>query len=155
MTSRRVYVAHPMLTYDTEWEASCLRTLAGLLPHVELYNPAGRYLTDASWLRAWPRVLRSLSGLVVFGTTADDDYGVGAGEIGTGCIRELGDAIACGVPLLAFDGERLHELDGVRLLAIPWRSARRAGALVLGPVFEPNGAFPSVFDGARLPEVAR
>lgn len=133
MTRPRIYVAHPMASYGTEHERDCLASLAGLLPGADLYDPAGRYMTDAGWLRAWPRVLASLSGLVVFG--AED------GTVGTGCLRELTDAIAAYVPVAALVGDELHEIDGFQLLAPPWRSARNAGHLIVGRAME-IGDFP-------------
>lgn len=140
MRPPRVYAAHPVTSYRTEHEERCLAALRDLLPHCEIYDPAGRYRREHGWRRAWPRVLASLSGLVVFG--AED------GTIGIGCVREVADAVARCLPVLALDGEDLHELDGVRLLALPWRSARRVGALMLGPAFEPSRLFPTVFDEA-------
>jgi hypothetical protein len=103
-----------------------------LLPYCDVFDPAARYRSEHSWRRAWPRVLVSLAGLVVF--AAED------GTIGCGCLRELADAIAYGLPVLALDGESLYELEGVRLLPPSWRSARRTGGLVLGAVIEPAEA---------------
>ena len=68
MTRPRVYAAHPIVTYGTARERDCLASLRTVLPGVDLYDRAGRYSTDAGWLRAWPRVLSTISGLVVFGT---------------------------------------------------------------------------------------
>ncbi len=120
----RVYVAHPMTSYGTAHERSCLATLAELLPGVELCDPAGRYRTDDGWLRAWPRVLQTLSGLVIFPCEN--------GTVGTGCLRELTDAIAAYVPVAVLVGYELHEIDGFQLLAPPWRSARNAARLITG-----------------------
>ncbi len=63
----RIYAAHPCSSYGTDHEAACLGYLAELLPEAELIDPPGRYATDAAWLQAWPRLLRSLSALVIFG----------------------------------------------------------------------------------------
>lgn len=129
----RVYAAHPMDSYGTAHEAGCLAALAQLLPGVDIFDPAGRYRTDDGWLRAWPRVLRTLSGLVVF---AGEN-----GTVGTGCFRELTDAIAAYVPVAVLVGDQLREIDGFQLLAPPWRSARSAGRLIVGLAME-IGDFP-------------
>lgn len=120
----RVYAAHPMTSYGTEHERVCLDTLAVLLPGVELVNPAFRYRTSAGWLRAWPRLVRTLSGLVVF---ADEE-----GTIGAGCLREITDAVLYGLPVLMLDGDRLHELAGVDLLPAAERSRCRTARVVPG-----------------------
>jgi hypothetical protein len=126
MTTRkaRVYVAHPIGTYGTAWEHECLAALQDLLLDVELYDPARRYSTSAMWRRAWPRVLETLSGLVVF---ASFD-----GNIGAGCMREVLDAITWGIPVACLERGTLHEIEGLQLLMpqqlTPWRARR----LVLG-----------------------
>jgi hypothetical protein len=126
MTTRklRLYVAHPMITYGTAWEHECHAALQGLLPDVELYDPARRYSSSAIWRRAWPRVLETLSGLVVF---ASFD-----GTIGAGCMREVLDAITWGIPVACLKEGMLHEIEGLQFLMphqfTPWR----AGRLVLG-----------------------
>lgn len=131
MTRRaRVYVAHPIVTYGTARERDCLAVLREQLPGVELYDPAGRYRREHGWQRAWPKVLASLSGLVVFG--AKD------GTIGTGCLRELTDALAWGLPVAGLGGDVLKEIGGVQLLPVPWRTARHVGRLVLGDPIEPR-----------------
>lgn len=135
----RVYATHPMTSYGTAHERQCLDRLAELLPSCEIVNPAERYSTNVGWLRAWPRLLPTLAGLVVFG--AED------GTIGTGCWREIGDAITWRLPVAALAGGALCEIDAVQLLALPWRSARRVGRVMLGPALEPRELFPSIFDG--------
>lgn len=131
----RCYVAHQIVTYGTDHERVCLAALHRLLPDADLYNPAGRYSTDAGWRRAWPRVLASLSGLVVF---ADID-----GTIGTGCMRELIDAITWGLPVAALAGDELHEIDGIEFVAIERHSAGHAGRLVLAGAVDPTDFLPS------------
>jgi hypothetical protein len=124
MTRPRVYAAHPIVTYGTVRERDCLAVLGGLLPDVDLYNPAGRYSTDAGWLRAWPRVLSTLSGLVVFGTRG--------GVIGIGCLREIADARRLGLPVAMVDHRcRARAYAG---LALPSRAPtpKRAAMLVPG-----------------------
>lgn len=121
----RVYAAHPMTSYGTEHERVCLDTLAALLPDVELVNPARRYRTSAGWLRAWPRLVRTLSGLVVF---ADEE-----GTIGAGCLREITDAVLCGLPVLMLDeDQRLCELLALDLLPPDLRDRSHAAWPVAG-----------------------
>jgi hypothetical protein len=127
----RVYVAHPMTSYGTPWEAKALAELARLLPRVELVDPAKRYLTDSGWLRSWPRLLRSLGGLVVL---ADE-----SGTVGTGVLREIVDALAAGVPLAAFDpGRGLVELAGVELVDPGVRCRAVAAWLDYGETVDPS-----------------
>jgi hypothetical protein len=91
----RVYVAHPIVTYGSARERDCLAALRRLLVETDLYDPAGRYSTAAGWMRAWPRVLKTLSGLVVFGTRD--------GVVGVGCVREIADALGAGLPVAMLD----------------------------------------------------
>jgi hypothetical protein len=121
---RRIYVAHPQISYGTARERDCLAALRGLLPDVDLYDPAGRYSTDAGWLRAWPRVLPTISGLVVFGTRD--------GVVGVGCLREIAEARGTGLPVAMLDHRcRARTYAG---LTLPARAPtpRRAAVLVPG-----------------------
>jgi hypothetical protein len=124
VTRRRVYVAHPQISYGTARERDCLAALRAVLPEAELYDPAGRYRTDAGWLRAWPRVLPTISGLVVFGTRG--------GVVGVGCLREIDDTHGAGLPVAVLD-HRCHARTYAGL-ALPARAAtsRRAAVLVPG-----------------------
>ncbi len=124
MTRRRVYVAHPQISYGTARERDCLAALRAVLPEAELYDPAGRYRTDAGWLRAWPRVLPTLSGLVVFGTRD--------GVVGVGCLQEIAEARGTGLPVAMLDHRcRARSYAG---LALPTRAPtpRRAAVLIPG-----------------------
>lgn len=121
----RIYAAHPITSYGTDHERAYLDALAALLPGAEIFNPAGRYRTSAGWLRAWPRVARTLSALVVFGNEE--------GSIGVGCLHEIADAIRLGVPVAVLDERRqLCELAGLDMLAAQERSAFRAACIVPG-----------------------
>jgi hypothetical protein len=121
----RVYAAHPMTSYGTEHERVCLDTLTALLPGTEIIDPAGRYRTNAGWLRAWPRLLSTLSGLVLF---ADED-----GTVGAGCLREVVDAMAAGVPIAMLDPcFGLSELAAVDLLPAAESTRMRAAWPVRG-----------------------
>lgn len=121
----RVYFAHPKSAYFTDHEAAYLEVLANELPGWGVINPAGRYSTDAAWLRAWPRLVKSLDAVAV----ASDEFGT----IGTGCLREITDAIAHGLPVLGLDLKRgLVELRGVELVEFEHRTRRHAAYLDLG-----------------------
>ena len=115
MTRPRVYAAHPMTSYGTAHERASLTMLAELFGSAEIVNPAERYESDAEWLRDWPRLLGSLSGLVLF----SDEHGT----IGAGCLREIADAIAAGVPVGYLDPYfGLCELGGLDFLPVPMRT---------------------------------
>lgn len=131
MTRPRVYVAHPMTSYGTRWEATVFAELGRLLPHVELVDPSVRYRSDGGWLRGWPRLLRSVAGLVV---VADE-----TGTVGTGVLREIVDTLAAGVPLAAFDpGRGLVELVGVELVEAGARCRAVAAWLDCGETVDPS-----------------
>ena len=130
MTTRpRVYLAHPMTTYGTDHARRALSGLAELLSGCELLNPAEQaWETNEAWLAEWPVIVRNIVGLVVF---AHQD-----GTVGTGCLRELGDAIAERVPVAGYSIEAgLVDLAGVDFLPRGERTPRRVGTLRLaGPV---------------------
>jgi hypothetical protein len=132
-----VYVAHPMTGYGTPHAVACLDALGALLPDARLIDPATVFASDAEWQRSWPRLVRRLWGFVIFG--AED------GTVGAGCIRELADAIAMGVPVAGFDnGRRLREILSFDLIDEATRSARRTGTMQLGRCVD---LFPAVGEG--------
>jgi hypothetical protein len=127
----RAYLAHPMTAYGTDHEAACLGELARLLTGWDLVDPAVRYASSAGWLRAWPRLVPTLSAVVVF---ADE-----SGTIASGCLRELADAVTAMIPVVAFKPEvGLIELIGVQLVDPLERVPQRAGSLVLGGHVDPS-----------------
>jgi hypothetical protein len=130
-TPARVYVAHPMSCYGSPYTAACFDALAGLLPEARLVNPSTIFASDAEWRRAWPRLVGVLGGFVMFG--AED------GTIGAGCIGELADSIAVGVPIAGFElGRGLREIRGYDVIDPGTRSPRRAAILRLGGCLDPN-----------------
>jgi hypothetical protein len=125
-TDSPVYVAHPMTGYGNAHAAACFDAIGELLPGARLIDPATVYASDAEWFASWPRLVRRLGGFVIFG---EPD-----GTIGAGCIRELADAIAMGVPVAGFDIRLgLQEIMGFDLIDEGSRSARRTGTMRLGP----------------------
>jgi hypothetical protein len=119
-----VYVAHPMSGYGSRYTTACLDVLAGLLPGARLLDPATIFASDSEWRQTWPRLLRTLEGFVIFGDTD--------GTVG-GCIRELSDAIAHGVPIAGFHlGRGLRDISGFDIIDAGSRSARRTALLRLG-----------------------
>ncbi len=131
----RIYTAHSMAAYGTDHARRALAGIAKALPHAELVDPeAAQWQTNADWLREWPVILGSLAGLVVF---ADP-----GGTVGTGCLRELVDAVMVGVPLAAWEPPAgLVELVGFELVEPDARSPRRAAFLDYGAPI-PAKAFP-------------
>ncbi|MGP0108126.1 MAG: hypothetical protein ACLPR9_04555 [Acidimicrobiales bacterium] len=136
MTLPRIYVAHPITSYGTEHGVACLDSLADLLPGADLVDPAALFTTSAQWLDAWPAIVQTLAGLVVFGA-AD-------GTIGSGCLLEVADAMAAELPVAAFEeGPSLVELVGVEFLRPALRTARCVGVLVPGePIDWPDLSKP-------------
>lgn len=114
-----------------QWErpgADRLTVLAERFPGAEIVNPATRYRSSAGWLRAWPRLLPTLSALVVF---ADGD-----GCIGAGCLHEIADACRVGVPVALLDDGVLQELVSLDLLPPGERGARQTALPVGGDPIE-------------------
>jgi hypothetical protein len=140
-TAIRIYVAHPITTYGTEWAAACLDRLSRLLPDVELIDPERKSWSTRSWLYEWPWVLGGSSAVVVFGD--------GAGTVGTGCLHEIADALFLGLPVWAFDGRRLVELTGFEILPEERRTARRAA--ILDAETRRLTAYQPPLDRQRLP----
>ena len=88
------------------------------------FDPGSRYSTDAAWLRAWPRVLSTVSDVVVFGTRN--------GVVGVGCLKEVVDAQQAGIPVAMLDQRcRPHKFGGLAL-ATGTRTPRRAAVLLPG-----------------------
>jgi len=117
--------------------------LRRLLPGVELIDPEDRSWSEDSWLAEWPAVLEGLSAVVV----SPDE----AGTIGTGCIREVTDAIFLGLPVWAFDGRHLVELTGLEFVPEYRRTARRAAALLPGRRLRPAILLAQLSDVAVAP----
>jgi len=138
-----VYVAHPLTSYRTEWAEECLRRLRKLLPGVDLIDPENRAWSEDLWLSEWPAVLGGLSALVAFPDKA--------GTIGTGCIREVTDAIFLGLPVWAFDGHRLVELTGLEFVPEPRRTARRAAVPIGGRRLKPAVLLARLSEAAVVP----
>jgi hypothetical protein len=122
----RVYAAHPVTCYGTGWAADAVGRLHAALPGCEVVDPETvGWDSNTAWLTAWPALLAGLDALAVF--AADD------GTIGAGCLHEIADAIAKGLPVAMLDPDRgLAELAGVRLLPGEERTARRALRLRAG-----------------------
>jgi hypothetical protein len=129
-TAPRVYAAHPKACYGTDHAARHLARLAELLPEVDIVDPETLgWRTEEQWRRSWPKVLARLSSFVVFAGTD--------GTIGTGCIRELTDALVRHLPIAGFHDGSLRTIDGIELLTIPFRSARSTALLLLADQIDP------------------
>ena len=124
----RLYCARPMVAYGTNRDARQLARVAEAFPDAEVLDPAVMFTTNEQWLAAWPEVLASLDLLVLW---ADE-----AGFIGTGVLREVVDAIAARVPVVALDHEgKLRTIGGLHWYGmLPARA--RAAELVYGDVLD-------------------
>jgi hypothetical protein len=127
----RLYVSHPISSYGTSRESTCLSRLEATLPEVELLNPAQLFSSDGDWLATWPVLLETLSGIVLF--PASDL------SIGVGCLREVAGGLLHRLPVVAMDGHRsLRHLLGFRLLPERTRCPRRVATLLYGPRLDPE-----------------
>lgn len=124
----RVYCARPMTAYGTDLDARQLARVADAFPDAEVLDPAVMFHTNEEWLSAWPEVLASLDLVVLW---ADE-----AGLIGAGVLKELTDAIASRVPVVALDTARkLRTFGGLHVPGmLPSRA--RAAELVYGDVLD-------------------
>jgi len=124
--SSLAYVAHPMTSYATPWAARALAAIATALPGVELIDPeAMGWRTNADWLAAWDGIVEAIDVLVI--------VAAGDGSIGAGCLRELADALAVGVPVAVLGPEQtLCALGGLDLLDEGERTPRRVAILRVG-----------------------
>ena len=129
-TDTLVYACHPLTTYGTPWAARHLDRIAELLPDAQVVDPEHRgWGTSAEWREDWLTLLARLSAVVVF--EAPDR------SVGAGCLGELADALAFGLPVAILDPgsdpERgLWELAGFELLADIERTPARAARLRYG-----------------------
>jgi hypothetical protein len=120
-----VYAAHPMTTYGTAIEAFALGRISELVPGATVVNPATRYVDSVHWQTDWPRLLPTLSCLVVFG---DED-----GSIGTGCLKELANAWWLDIPVAMLDGAGVaHRLAEMTVRPDQMRDPCRTVSLVPG-----------------------
>ena len=132
MTRRpKVYAAHPMTCYGTTHERASLDTLARLFPGAEIVDPAGIFASSTEWLDHWPDVLDGLDALVLFA----DEHGM----VGAGCVREVADAIAAGVPVGYLDVYfGVCELGGFDLLPPTMRTRSSTAWPVAGEQVAPG-----------------
>jgi hypothetical protein len=90
-----VYACYPKLTHGTPWAATHLWRLRELVAGAEVVDPEHcGWRNEQEWLTHWPDRSR-LSALVIF----PDQLGT----VGGGCLREISDAIAYGLPVAALD----------------------------------------------------
>jgi hypothetical protein len=114
-----------MTTYGTPRESTALARIAALVPGADVIDPATRYRDSAHWRRDWPRLLRKLSAVVVFG--ARD------GTVGAGCLHELADAWRVATLVLMLDdaGE-CRQLASLEVCDVSVRTSLRVAQLVPG-----------------------
>lgn len=121
-----IYLAHPVNTYATSWSRrGCTEAVRQLLPDADVLDPETMWTSDEEWLAEWPKIVRSLDLLVVF---CDD-----AQTVGTGVLREIADAIAWDVAVLALDpeGRALCDIEAIGLVPERLRTRAEAAELVL------------------------
>lgn len=124
-----VYVAHPVTTYGTARERKLLARVADHLAPAQVIDPAVRYRSRAHWLDDWPRLVGSISGLVVF-TDVD-------GTIGAGCLGELTDAWRLEIPVaLVDDHGAFRHVPTLRIVPHGRRTALRTAVVVGGRQFD-------------------
>jgi hypothetical protein len=83
-------------------------------------------------------------------------FGEVDGMVGTGCIREVTDAVFLGLPVWAFDGGRLVELIGFEFLPEQRRTARQAATHpVRSPALRDHAGGRTGFDGPPSKPVRR
>lgn len=122
----RVYAAHPIAAYGTEHAAARLALLREALPEAEIVDPAEQgWAGSDDWRAEWPSLLEGLTAVVVF-AAADR-------TVGLGCVTEVLDALAIGLPLAGLDGSGLRRLEGLRFVPPPRRTWKRMARLLLGP----------------------
>ena len=121
-----IYAAHPMTAYGTDHETRVLRRIAAAFDGWDVLNPAVMFDDNASWHDTWPQVL---SGIDVCAIFADK-----TGCIGVGCLKEIADAIAARIPVVAVGPTGgLRIFAGVEIDCGPVVSRARIGLLLYGP----------------------
>lgn len=124
MTTRLVYIAHPVTTYGSAHARRQLRAVKVLLPDTDLIDPSTAFANTEQWLAEWPSLVRSLDAVVAFG--AEDR------TVGAGVARELFDAEAAGVTTAVLAEGVLRMWRGISLLPQNRRTPARIGYLVTG-----------------------
>lgn len=113
------YFAHPMTSYNSARITRALDRVRSALSGWVVIDPeAAAWRDNAEWLAEWPRIVQSIDALVL---VPDDE-----GCVGAGCLSEVANAIALGVPVAAWNDRcGLCELSGVtfRYPLTPQRSA--------------------------------
>lgn len=121
----RIYCAGQEASCGSEQRAQMVERLRGMFPGVEVYDPASRHASAAATRRAWPRVLPTLTALVIL--RGGDD------TIGCEVIGELADSVRAGLPIAVMDsGGRLFDVRGLVLLGMDARTPRRAAWVLSG-----------------------
>jgi len=128
----RVYAAHPMCCYHTDYAADRLAAVARHFPRWRVLDPSRFHWSNAEWQEQWPALVPTLSALVIFA-----DW---TGTVGTGVMRELTDVLYAGLPVYVLDDDlRLCELAGLALLEPRTRRPAAVAYPVAGePVHSPT-----------------
>ncbi len=97
MRPTRVYVAGSVSSYGSAFRSQVIETLRARITPVggAVILPEEQWSNNAEWLSAWPEIVGTLTELVL---VPDED-----GSIGSGCLREVADALAIRVPVTVPD----------------------------------------------------
>lgn len=133
-----VYCARPHRSFGTEHDRRQLDAVARWhFPGAAIIDPARLWSSNGEWLSAWPGLLPAIDVVVLW---PDED-----GWLSDGCLREVADAIAEGLPIVTLNQEStLRTFAGFRAApASPLPPGtlhldpQRSGLLVYGPPVTP------------------
>jgi hypothetical protein len=94
----RPYVATPIAVLcRPNWPAR-VRRIEDLADE-PVWDPARLFTSTAAWLQEWPRLLGSITGLIL---VPDTDSSIGAG-----CLREISDVLGLDKPVWIYESETL------------------------------------------------
>ena len=126
-TVARPYLAAPIsVLRRANWPVR-VRQIGGLVGGA-LWDPAALFGSTAEWLREWPHLLGSVSGLIL---VPDTDGGIGAG-----CLREISDVLGLDRPVWIYESGALITWGEAMVRPIP-HPTRFKVATVHGALREP------------------
>ena len=123
----RPYLAAPIsVLHRANWPLRVRQI--GTLVDEPLWDPATLFSSTDEWLREWPHLLGSISGLVL---VPDAD-----GSIGAGCLREISDVLGLDRPVSVYEGGALITWGEVEVQPLA-RPTRFKVATVRGSLRKP------------------
>jgi hypothetical protein len=131
--ARRVYLASPLSTYQTQRYDAVLAQVEAQYPSAELLPARSLFQSTEDWSNRWPELLPTLTDLVFF--AAPD------GTVGFGVWCEVQDSAGC-IPIWYVDeADRWHPLEDV-VLEVTGESLRRFATVRL--VDRPEKGSPGI-----------